>query len=350
MDNSTDLAGEFIFKAFTPITVIYSVIILIGLIGNITVFYIYVTKMPHERFEQRYFIPVLTFFDILVCIVSFVYFTVQTYRWLTFHSDMLCKWMVFFVIFTMMTSDAILLAIAVHRYRKICRPFGKQMTLKWRRLSVVLVISSGICYSIPSLIVDGVKDFGIEYKGVNITGQGCFIGNKQYHLLQVVYHGILSLIVTANIILTAAMYVPKAVLIFRRYKKRKSSSGSNNQSETSMEMCSLDFHASGQSSHSHSASHSHSVISKQKAVKHNFNVMFLFIIVVYFLAYIPTTVVNILISTTNDYYRHLSTTEYGVSDFFLKFYIFNHVANPFIYAYFDTDFRGGLRKMFKCRS
>ncbi|KAK3088024.1 hypothetical protein FSP39_013627 [Pinctada imbricata] len=383
MENGTDFADEYISKAMLPNVVIYTFVLFIGLLGNIAVFCVYVTKVPRERFKPRYFVPVLSFFDTLVCIVSLIYYTIQRYRWISFHSDIGCKLIVFFVVFTMMTSDGFLLAIAIQRYRKICLPFGKYMSLKWRRISVVAVIFAGLVYSVPSLTVAGVSDFVIEYKGVNISGLSCYNGNKEYPLLQSMYHIVLTVVGTANIILTAGMYAPIAVIIIRRQRKKpligqrlemspekKSDGNANCTLEKTFSVnaeCDLEKqtqinskfhfvsssaltgeHKLGNATKGGRKDSNDSVstgLRKNKSEKVNFNLMFFTIIVVYVVSYIPTAVTNIRISLTKDYYLRLSPEEYGVSDFFVKFYVFNHVVNPFIYVYFDTLFRNYLKSI-----
>ncbi|KAK3096636.1 hypothetical protein FSP39_001946 [Pinctada imbricata] len=345
MDNATQkltnelLTNEFIQKALLPNIVLYSTILVIGILGNIAVFVVYLTKMPRDCIKPRYFVPFLSFFDILVCTVSLTYFAVQTYVLMTFHQDLLCKLLVFLIIFTMMTSNSFLLAISVQRFTIICRPFGKQMTLIWRRISACLVIISGLFFAFPSLFIAGVAEFELEYKGVNKSGPSCFIGNDQYPMLQIIHNGLLTFIGTANIIVTTAMYTPIAILIFNKNKRNLSfrTNGQEVRSESNRSENQVQDHSEPSSSTS----------KENKDNRVNFNMMFLIIILVYIISYIPTSCVSTIRTFTEDFWKNLSISpiKYGVVDFFSKFYVCNHIANPFIYAYFDNEFRTCFKKI-----
>ena len=112
-ENSTYLMQEYagnIVRALLPINVIHSTVLVAGIIGNVFVIFIFAAKMRKYQRESRYFIPALAFYDLMVCITSGIYFLTNTFFWTSFHSDELCKTLLFFVIQTMMTSDAFLLA------------------------------------------------------------------------------------------------------------------------------------------------------------------------------------------------------------------------------------------------
>ena len=129
-------------------------------------------------------------------------------HWTSFPSDERCKTLTFLLIQTIMTSDAFILAIAVQRFIKICRPTAKQMTLYWRRVTVVLVIVTNALYSIPTAIVSGVQESLVVYKNVNLTIEGCAIANNQYLLFQMISYCILMVSLVVNTGATFGLYVP----------------------------------------------------------------------------------------------------------------------------------------------
>ena len=214
--NHTYLLGEYdreIAKTLLPVDIILSIVLMVGIIGNTFVIFIFATKMRKDKKGARYFIPILALSDVMVCISSEVNVISNTLHWKSFHSDELCKTLMFFLLQTMMTSDAFLLVIAVQRFVKICRPTAKQMTLFWRRITMVLVIVTNILYSTPTAIVSGVQESSVVYKNMNITGEGCATGNNKYPRIQLIYGGVLIIIIVANIVVTAGLYTPIALVI-----------------------------------------------------------------------------------------------------------------------------------------
>ena len=200
--------GRDIARALMPIDILLSVVLVAGIIGNVFVIFIFSTKMREDKKASRYFIPILAFWDLMVCIMSQIHFISDSLHWTSFHSDELCKILTFFFFQTIMTSDAFILTIAVQRFIKVFRATAKQiMTLYWRRVTVVLVIASNTLYSIPTAIVSGVQESSVVYRNVNITIQGCALANDQYQLFQMISYCILMVILVANIGVTFGLYV-----------------------------------------------------------------------------------------------------------------------------------------------
>ena len=200
--------GRDIARALMPIDILLSVVLVAGIIGNVFVIFIFSTKMREDKKASRYFIPILAFWDLMVCIISQIHFISDSLHWTSFHSDELCKILMFFFFQTIMTSDAFILTIAVQRFIKVFRATAKQiMTLYWRRVTVVLVIASNTLYSIPTAIVSGVQESSVVYRNVNITIQGCALANDQYQLFQMISYCILMVILVANIGVTFGLYV-----------------------------------------------------------------------------------------------------------------------------------------------
>ena len=231
-DNHTNLILEYnrdIAIASLPVDILLSVVLVVGIIGNVFVIFIFATKMRKDQRGSRYFIPIVAFFDLLVCVLSLIYFISTTLHWTTFRSDELCKTMTFFLVQTMMISDAFLLAISVQRFIKICRPAAKQMTLYWRRVTVVLVIATNTLYSIPTAVVSGVQDSPVIYRNVNITGKGCSTTNNEYSLFQLIYYGVVMFILVTNIAVTCGLYTPIACIIYRRSRNYRFPATCRNQ-------------------------------------------------------------------------------------------------------------------------
>ena len=352
-ENHTFLIREYgrdIARALLPIDILLSVVLVAGIIGNTFVIFIFATKMRKDKKASRYFIPILALSDVMVCITSEISTISNSLHWTTFHSDGLCKTSLFFLCQTMMTSDAFLLAIAVQRFIKICRPTAKQMTLFWRRITIVLVIVTNTLYSIPTPIVSGVQKSLVVYRNMNITGEGCATGNNQYPRFELIYSGFLIFIFFANIMVTAGLYTPIALVIYRRFRRRIQTAGMSTPSVKS-----VTSKTSGKASVSiiNGEDSTQLTIQKPKHVrqsKTSFNMMFFVIIFVYMVSYIPTAVVLVYVNLDDTIWTTSSFGEIRSYFFLIRTYVFNHAANPFVYAYFDSEIRSHMKCLLCPRS
>jgi hypothetical protein len=67
--------------------------------------------------------------------------------------------------------------IAIQRYLKICRPFGVQMTIFWKRLALCSCIISAIVFAIPLLLYN--DEIKVINPVNNVTGYVCDIDVKR---------------------------------------------------------------------------------------------------------------------------------------------------------------------------
>ena len=317
-ENHTHLSEEYgrdIARILLPIDILLSMFLVTGTLGNVFIIFTFATKMRKNQRGSRYFIPFLAFCDLIVCIISEILLITSSQYWISFYSDELCKTLMFFLLQSMMMSDAFLLAISVQRFLKICRPTAKQMTLYWRRVTVVLVIVTNTLYSIPIPIVSGVQELSVVYRNVTITGPTCVTANHQFPSFQLICYVIVTLIILSNIVATLGLYTPIACVIYRYSRKRRL----QQRSVTNMPR-----------------------IDKSNSPKTRFNLMLFVIISAYTVSYLPTVVMNTYITLDKSVWSTSSLDEIRSYRFLIRTYVFNHVANPFIYAFFDSKIRSHM--------
>ena len=80
---------------------------------------------------------------------------------------------------------------------------------------------------------------------------------------------------------------------------------------------------------------------KYNPSKTKFNLMFLVIISAYVVAYLPTVVIIFMI-LDDTLWTTSSLDEIRSYVFLFRSYVFNHAANPFVYAYFDSEIRSHM--------
>ena len=384
-DNLTELEQNLYKEAqelFLPYAILYSLVAVAGIVGNAFVLFMYLVKLRRTQKEIRFFIPLLAIFDLLLCVFAALFFVGNNTPLLAvLINNGLCKTSYFFLAFAMITSNALLLAIAIQRYLRVCRPLGRQMTLFWRRLAAVLVITSSVIYAVPTVIISGVTTSTTEYKGINISNPHCSPANEQYPRFQLIYYLVIFGIGIANLISTSCLYTPIMRAIYRHF--RKNTAYVNVDGEYTMvlqgrrkvadDACSekyeeidIDYTTARDAKFVENGSPNvfevdkENTIEKEKNISQNrimqrgtntratnFNFMFFIIILLYIFAYVPTMAMTILLQIMKiDIYSTYSEY-FGLLRFFAGFYVINHVVNPFIYAYFDMQMRKYLSHL--CR-
>ena len=336
-----------------PNTLFSLLCLVIGLLGNGYVLFIYKFKLETKA-EARYFIPYLAMADACASFFSCVAFIIGNFRILYFPWDALCKGALFAMWMPALTSTFLLLAIAVQRYTRT-KMTGKYFSLNWRRAAVAIIVTVSVIYSTPFLFIAGVGETTREYNGVNLTGVKCRTQNGQYPTFEKVYVAYLIVALALNIVITFGLYISIAVVVYRRQGQRHGSestnttplkSGTDDTTLQDIEMENMESLASNP------------MLDCCKAIRKrgnsaspstNFNVMFLTIVVVYALSFAPTGITTVLVNTAElDSRKDIPLWKVRVYAILVRTFVINNIANPFIYGYFDLEFRKYLKNLLYC--
>ena len=348
-----------------PNTLFSLLCLVIGLLGNGYVLFIYKFKLKTKA-EARYFIPYLAIADACASFFSCVAFIIGNFHILYFPWDFLCKGALFAMWMPALTSTFLLLAIAVQRYTRT-KLTGKHFSLTWRRAAVAIIVTVSVIYSTPFLFIAGVGETTREYKDVNLTSVKCRTQNGQYPTFEKVYVAYLIAALALNLFITFGLYISIAVVVYRHQGKRNGSESTNTTPATSgtdettlqdteMEnMGSLNSRAKAADVHA-----SNPMTSCCKAIRKrnksssaspstNFNIMFLTIVVVYALSFAPTGITTVLVNTAElDSRKDIPLWKVQLYSILVRTFVINNIANPFIYGYFDLEFRKYLKNLLYC--
>lgn len=186
-----------------PVRVFIGVIAILGIIGNSHVLFLYYARF--KKTTYRCFVLSLAVIDLIGCCVSMPFEIVDESLPYSYSDTMSCK--IFrFVNFCVALSCAFtLVLIASERYRKICKPYGIQMTEIRAKKYVVIVIISTVVVSLPVLYIYGTKT--IELNEVQ-TGKECTWGDhmKDRPLFGYAYAGFLTLLIIVCMISLSVIY------------------------------------------------------------------------------------------------------------------------------------------------
>lgn len=207
-------------KALVPVTVYLVMLMIIGVIGNAIVLYVY--KYRFRRSTSRIFILCLAIFDMITCLLGMPYHIIDMLYPYMFVWDTTCKVMSFSLTFTILSSIFILNLIAIDRYRKICKPFEKQLSgMGSKILSYVIVLVALIC-AIPMLFMYGSAD--IATRIANLTGKECYISDDYVETyFPMIYNGFIFLIFIISVCIFIGFYTKVGITVWKRRKFTESS-------------------------------------------------------------------------------------------------------------------------------
>ncbi|WAR20274.1 GPR1-like protein [Mya arenaria] len=153
--------------------IIYTIILMmIGTPGNAIVLYVYFFKW--RKSTSRMFILFLTSLDLVNCITTLPMEIFMMRYSVMLDRPWLCKISRFSTYTMNSSSAALLVAIAVDRYRRICRPHGPQFSAKASKYISICCIALALSLTWPSLLFYGTRSVKLG----NVEGKACLLENK----------------------------------------------------------------------------------------------------------------------------------------------------------------------------
>jgi hypothetical protein len=336
-----------------PNTVVEMSEAVFGIVGNLVVLLVY-TKYIQDKTVTRYFIPVLAVVDLVGCLSNVIYFYLTNTMKFVFPNNYTCKTFLFLRIMTAGLSAHLILVIALQRYLLICRPLGEQFNRKYCKMCILFVFIFSLGYSAPMLkVVENHLDTFIIGNGTqNISISTCKIRSSA----SAPYFGTVFLVFLINIAVTIGLYIPITKTIYqklsssRRNRKPEnvdqnieSEGGESTRMERVTQMEDIPSQDAKRASiDKPTASTKNGDHDKEKA-RIRFSVMFLIIIVVYIVSYLVTLAVHAQKSPS--WMKQSNRYKINIYLFFARLNLLNHIANPYIYWFFDIKFRNELRRI-----
>lgn len=357
MNITTDEFNAMYSDWITPNTVILEILLAVGVFGNTFAFLLYKFCVPYT--EERFFIPYLAVVDLFVCVWGGSFSLILNFYRANFPDAVLCKVMYYFTWGSINFSALLLLIIAFHRYKRICRPISPQWSEHKRRIAVGGGGIFSFILTIPILLLFGEKRGNIVHQGTNVTVVTCnvmsFTRDESfiYMAFSILYFIIL---MTAIIILYSLI----GVTIFRTFQVRASRKirklVENNRGHNSIMSEDTNISTVDKSVTSNIEINGEPEMKrhfpKKKAVvihvRHNFTGMFAAIIMFWVVSYLPTITLIIIpaAQASIEFWFHKSAVTINILLFLKRAFMLNHVVNPFIYGYFDVGFRKEAYKLF----
>jgi hypothetical protein len=347
---SVDLLNEEYVLRNIPNAIVLVLYIVVGTLGNIAVLIVYLRDMKNVFGSGRLFIPFLALADLVTLIFNgWVEFSLEIQPFQEYDGNAIgCKMTRFLGLILVTTSAYLYFAIAVHRYVLICRPHCEALT---RKCKVIIIMTTSIfilASAIPKYIFYGSTVVTMESeRSPNQTVLASVCGTEEEFenkTSSTVYSYILTLTSFIWTLALAVLYIFVGNRIRQRNKETIPKSG------VSDEMSSTD-----------SSRLDRYYLPKQKArlrkqlttqsittfiTNNRLTWMFILMTVLNVISYIPKLVIDINYNYDRYFFYRKPRNVYVVLMFFDNFYLFNNVVNPFIYGFFDTEFKNRFRKRF----
>lgn len=330
-------------RLMTPALVYIAVLMICGFIGNLMVCYFYgfKTKMT----TNTIFICVLATYDLIVCVIAMPTEIADIVLFYTFENDVACKILRFVNYVSSLGSIFTLIAIAVDRFRRICKRSNRQMTIGVAKICCLLTVVVAILLAWPSLLIYGSikvnipNDYGVELKGSDCTSTK----DKSYRPYVWAFNGThFVLFIMCSVVLTT-MYCIIGRVIYQ-HKKQMSQHKRNTQSmatttsasteETSPDKTDKPIEDARKPAKSQKTSkHTEDENVKLTLVMITITVLF----VVSFLPYLSLTVWRIIKGKHEaEFLSDAGLVAFKIGS---RSFLLNSAVNPWVYGIFNSKFR-----------
>lgn len=388
-----------------PNDVILILYLILGFGGNFLVILVYGVRMTKTS-DERYFIPVLAISDLSCSVICASFAISLNMLQVKYTNTSICKVWWFFAAFTTYFSMLLLTIIAVHRYLKVCRPFGKQMSVVHKRLAIMLVMCLALILGAPTVMLYGSVDFPNTEK--TLVGRRCSKLKNVSKIGSLIYSSLAGIVMLVTITMLIGFYGRIGCTIYRHFQhmskdesKKKtqeknahftviSESRSLETKETissdvtrgksynneppTLEICSDNTENSNTKYSEQESSDeiqfenvdivdSKNEVGKSKTrikkkptenedsnrkVMYKFTLMFMVITIVFLVCFIPKVFLLVMEAMNPKFWENFSDHERAVVLFFYRGYIINNIVNPLIYAFMDVKFRQEAWSLLRC--
>ncbi|XP_061191987.1 neuromedin-U receptor 2-like [Saccostrea echinata] len=185
-----------------PTIIFLCILIAFGIIGNMVVLVVYTLRYRSSTF--RTYILTLAAVDLLSCLIAMPVELVDNLYPLMFFIEGFCKGGRFLGHVFKIGSAFIILVMAVGRFKKICRPFSKPISVKQAQILCTIAIFVAILFAWPNAIIQGMRH---HYLKGGVIGYDCSIDDKvKMTIYPFVYTIVLTVVYTSVFFSLVVLY------------------------------------------------------------------------------------------------------------------------------------------------
>ncbi|XP_053403354.1 vasopressin V1a receptor-like [Mercenaria mercenaria] len=371
-----------------PLMVYLIVLCLSGIVGNTLVCYINARKKRLSTF--RLFVIVLASVDLFTSGILLPAEVVIQFWQYTYYNVWICKLNLFAKVWTAMASGFLLLCIAIDRYRKVCRPFRMQISIRTARDMCLTTGIISIAVSWISPIIYGVQTR--EISRYNITISECAVTeNMKQTLFPLLNNFIFALLFSGALSAILIMYGFIALRVKRQIKKKigihTKSGGKRKTPETETKVSNkrrddsddgLEYdmttsdntldptitntgngmdieptkkHGSVRNKIDKTANIKHGFYAKDSQRKRLRTSLIMFMVsIAFIITYMPVLCILLIRTVDKTFVTSLTDSGRTAYKFIYRSYFISSAINPLIYGIWDASFRQSCKTLFKCRN
>ncbi|OWF49298.1 Cephalotocin receptor 2 [Mizuhopecten yessoensis] len=336
-----------------PVTVYLAILSIIGTIGNAHAIFVYFLR--YKSSNHRTFIVWLAVVDFIACCFSIPFELFDIRFSCTFTIDGLCRFFRYLNHFVSIYSGSLLGVISVERFRKACRPFGRQLEGNGAMIACVVTVAVSAVISTPALVMYGVQIEIVDDR-YGINGTDCKVLDTFKD--SIVYKGfnlLLLLICTIVFIVCVIIYIFIGRVLCRQYKFRSSFQIKKSIPTVSSEVNHAmheDESSLGKTAMTRTRIFNQTLKVKQKNPKRfdrSKQITFMFLVAtgVSYLGYLPYLALTIIKAVTKNFSVVINSVLGPFDDILLRGYFISNVTNPLVYCFLDDKFRGECKMLYK---
>lgn len=215
-----ELVQHNIFKRLLPVIVFLTVLSAAGIVGNSLAFVYYAFKSKQSSTVQL--IAQLAIADFIVCILNFLNIIEMAVNVRNTQS-FLCKLKHTIAFWAIACSILILWVIAIDRYRKICTPFGKQLTMPAVKYAVAGICVFGFFLSVRNVVnFDTVEvTVHVDESNKSVVGHYCTTQDDERYAISIKLFTVIDFLLVLMIWMTIVIAYSRIIYTLHKLKRRK---------------------------------------------------------------------------------------------------------------------------------
>jgi hypothetical protein len=333
------------------IPVIYlGFLLLMGAIGNVLVLIIYPLRFPNTT--RTIFITGLAIPDLLICIVVIPFEIVEVRFQYMFYNEIACKIFRTFSTWYSLESMFVLMELSFDTYKKICKPFKIQITIKQAKLYIGCAFILSMFIAGSSLLNSGTRL--VKFDNYT-TGYDCSLADEYVDtLLPVIGEGLILIISISCMIVLIVNYslIGRKILkqsIFRRQFQIAKSSNTSDVIKLDDTHNGEVFTMAGSNESTQNIETLNKDNERKKKEKSSLRrvTKIAFVVsVVFILSYIPHVAISLLTAVKGSFLLEPGPVVSALMPILARSVMINNVANPIIYGFMDKRFRQNCKIIF----
>ena len=364
-----------------PAIAYVAVLMIVGFIGNVLVCIFYGCKTKPN--PNSVFIIILATFDLISCVITMPIEIMDLRFFYMFTNGAACKSARFLNSFATMGSASTLIAIAIDRHRRMCRPFKKQWDIKDAKIACLVAAGFSLVLSWPAAIFNGSVSVNVtdpDNSSVILEGFDCTTTkDEEYQTYLLAFNAVQFLVFIVAVCILVVLYCKIGHVLYKHKKRRMKYASTHNthsthnnsmvdstETDVSLNNSTEKDSDSAKTKHKIEFSSKHDVILRPKSPmseshdsrptsreshaiskEHSpdiktvkYTIIMLAITVVFVLSFLPYLIL-VLWRLFQTGYEVDILSDAGLVAFQIgiRSYLLNSAANPLLYGFFNPKFR-----------